>query len=116
MRPGRNVRGGPDLSYRAGKSWVKRRRAGGRWLLVALALAAIAHGGSGALLWWLAPPLPARLHLRLLGEGSGVVVSQPQGIFCGQDCVEDFPPGTEVELVALIGEGSTFEVTLPAMS
>ena len=39
--------------------------------------------------------------LRVEVQGPGRLISTPSGIECGADCMQDFPPGTEVTLSAL---------------
>lgn len=52
-----------------------------------------------------------RRELRVLksGSGSGRVTSNPPGINCGNDCVENFPQGTFVTLTATPDTDSSFE-------
>lgn len=49
------------------------------------------------------------LLLELTGEGSGRILSQPAGIACGDDCRNSFGAGTEIRLIAIKGENSTFK-------
>lgn len=42
------------------------------------------------------------------GSGGGVVISDPEGIDCGNDCVESYRHGTEVNLTATADPGSVF--------
>ena len=42
------------------------------------------------------------------GTGTGTVTSVPAGIDCGADCSEQYTPGTQVDLTAAVGAGSTF--------
>lgn len=42
------------------------------------------------------------------GTGSGTVTTAPTGINCGDDCDEDYAPGTEVTLTASADSNSTF--------
>ncbi|MCG8418159.1 MAG: hypothetical protein MJE77_09485 [Proteobacteria bacterium] len=78
-------------------------------LLIALAVAALFHAGTLALVEHLRPePLP-RLVLKFKGKGTGSVVSQPAGLSCSKNCSIEFESGTEIKLVAVTEEGSTFE-------
>jgi chitodextrinase len=43
-----------------------------------------------------------------MGDGSGTVTSDPQGIACGASCSSSFPSGTTVTLSASAAAGSTF--------
>ncbi len=53
--------------------------------------------------------VPARrLSVSLEGEGSGSVASEPEGIACGQDCVEDFADGVVVDLTPSAEDHSVF--------
>lgn len=49
-----------------------------------------------------------RLTMVTSGGGSGKVVSNPPGIDCGSDCMEDYLVGEYVELYAQANEGSVF--------
>ncbi|MDQ3880089.1 MAG: hypothetical protein M3295_03295 [Chloroflexota bacterium] len=49
-----------------------------------------------------------RLTLKLAGEGGGEVTSDPPGIRCGSDCVQDFPKDAKVALTATANEGAEF--------
>lgn len=49
-----------------------------------------------------------RLNVSLLGTGSGTVVSSPAGIQCPQDCQEQYPQGTYINLTAKPNPGSQF--------
>jgi uncharacterized repeat protein (TIGR01451 family) len=42
------------------------------------------------------------------GSGSGTITSSPDGINCGADCAESFLFGTQVTLIAVPSENSTF--------
>ena len=42
------------------------------------------------------------------GDGSGLVLSDPGGIFCGSDCQETYPLNTRIELTAIADSGSIF--------
>ena len=44
----------------------------------------------------------------LVGNGSGVVSSEPVGISCPDDCTQDYLGGTEVTLTPLANEESAF--------
>lgn len=49
-----------------------------------------------------------RLTLVRQGAGTGLISSQPSGIACGTDCVEDFPSTATVQLTAVPESGSVF--------
>ena len=42
------------------------------------------------------------------GTGSGIILSKPEGIKCGDDCTETYKEGSSVTLMALPDVGSTF--------
>ena len=48
------------------------------------------------------------LTVSLSGSGSGTVTSSPAGISCGNDCAENYAPGTSVVLTATPAAGSSF--------
>jgi hypothetical protein len=52
--------------------------------------------------------LDHNLGVTLAGSGGGVVSSAPAGIDCGADCIETYPGGTMVTLVATPDATSTF--------
>jgi hypothetical protein len=54
-------------------------------------------------------PATATLHVVRTGGGRGTVTSDPDGLRCGHDCAEPFPPGTRVTLIATPDPGSAFE-------
>lgn len=49
------------------------------------------------------------LIVKTAGDGAGTVTSSPGSISCGAVCVGAFPPGTVVNLTALLGADSTFQ-------
>jgi VCBS repeat-containing protein len=51
---------------------------------------------------------PTTVSVSRFGSGAGSVLSNPLGIDCGNDCVEPYPRGTIVTLVAHPAEGSVF--------
>ena len=55
-----------------------------------------------------AEPVTRRLTVARAGTGTGVVTSAPTGVDCGTDCVQDYPMGTAVQLVATPAPGSNF--------
>jgi hypothetical protein len=48
------------------------------------------------------------LSVSTVGDGSGYVVSNPDGIDCGGTCIASFPAGTQTLLIARADEGSRF--------
>lgn len=46
--------------------------------------------------------------LEITVTGEGIVTSQPSGVFCGSDCGESFPSGTQVTLTAVAAPGHRF--------
>jgi photosystem II stability/assembly factor-like uncharacterized protein/N-acetylneuraminic acid mutarotase len=50
----------------------------------------------------------AKLTVTKSGTGSGTVTSNPAGIICGTDCIEDYAKGTNVTLTASAAPGSLF--------
>ncbi|MCB1055056.1 MAG: Ig-like domain-containing protein [Acidobacteria bacterium] len=42
------------------------------------------------------------------GTGGGTVIASPNGIYCGSDCSEDYPVGSQLTLSATPDVGSTF--------
>ncbi len=48
------------------------------------------------------------LDVSLTGSGDGAVISVPEGIDCGSECIAPFDEGTEVTLVAISEDGSVF--------
>ncbi len=54
------------------------------------------------------PLVQRALTVTVSGSGSGLVSSEPGGIFCGVACVDSFDEGTEVALTAAADPGSTF--------
>ncbi|CAK0766628.1 exported hypothetical protein [Gammaproteobacteria bacterium] len=48
------------------------------------------------------------LEVKKAGTGTGRVISSPAGITCGDDCSENYTPGTSVTLTATAETGSTF--------
>lgn len=51
---------------------------------------------------------PVAVMVSLFGSGMGTVVSNPAGIDCGNDCIEQYPRGTIVTLIPNPAEGSAF--------
>ena len=51
---------------------------------------------------------PATLTVSTSGSGTGAVASNPSGITCGSDCIEDYLSGTTVSLTATASAGSIF--------
>ncbi|MBF0316915.1 MAG: VCBS repeat-containing protein [Nitrospirae bacterium] len=54
------------------------------------------------------PSAGATLDVKKEGDGTGMVMSTPPGISCGDTCSANYPPGTIVLLVAQPAAGSTF--------
>ena len=54
------------------------------------------------------PPSMGRVLIEKAGSGTGVVISGPRGIDCGQSCTADFKLGTQVVLQARPGADSRF--------
>lgn len=46
--------------------------------------------------------------LSVIKKGEGQIVSDPEGIDCGELCDEDYPPGTTVSLTAIPADGYNF--------
>jgi Divergent InlB B-repeat domain len=55
-----------------------------------------------------APPGDVPLTVTPMGDGSGTVTSDREGISCPKDCVRTFPRGTEVTLTQVADQGSDF--------
>ncbi len=88
----------------------RRRYSGSRWLILWSFLGALALEGAIGGIYELVREEPKPLlFVDLDGEGSGTVLSVPEGIDCGKQCVHEFPRGTAIELTAILDEGSTFE-------
>ena len=49
---------------------------------------------------------PVTLTVSTSGSGTGAVASNPSGITCGSDCIEDYLSGTTVSLTATASAGS----------
>jgi len=71
------------------------------------------HYGSGvdrgAYEYGASPPIVTWLNVNKGGTGSGTITSVPEGIDCGGDCSESYPPDTVVILTATPNVGSIFE-------
>lgn len=61
-------------------------------------------------------PTLETLEVTLEGNGTGVVMSSPEGIDCGPSCVFEYESGAAVTLEALAGTGSTFSAWSGACS
>ncbi|MFT7287419.1 MAG: lysyl endopeptidase, partial [Halieaceae bacterium] len=62
----------------------------------------------GDLEQWLSPSLIYSLSVSAVGEGTGIVVSNPAGISCGASCAQSFIAGTVISLSAEASEGAEF--------
>lgn len=84
------------------------RRYRRRWQLAPAVLASLAiqAGGVGAYVAT-RPPTPPLIKIEVVGEGT--ITSSPTGISCGDDCLGRYPIGTQLRLVAVLGEKATFE-------
>jgi len=75
---------------------------------LALVTAIFVHVG-GASLYEATRTVPDPvLQVDFEGEGTGIVLSAPAGIHCGEDCRMSATRGSLIKLTATIGEGSTF--------
>ena len=48
------------------------------------------------------------LSVQKAGTGSGFIISDPKGIYCGEDCTEQFSGGTVIKLIAIPSKDSVF--------
>lgn len=84
-----------------------------------LLVAVVLHIGPAGLYEALRPEPPPRLTIIIERDagGDGTVLSTPDGIRCGESCITTYESGTTVELLAVLGENSTFmgfsEVCVP---
>ncbi|HYL86635.1 MAG TPA: hypothetical protein VE263_20590 [Candidatus Angelobacter sp.] len=65
-------------------------------------------GGNTTVIDGSAAPTSHILVVELAGSGSGIVMSNPSGINCGNSCSAGFAPGTMVSLTASPASGSRF--------
>ena len=90
------------------QNWLKQvvRAPYGR-VIVAVGLS-LANDASMEWMGMQTRPVRSTLTVTKTGTGSGTVTSNPAGINCGSDCLEDYGSGTVITLTASAASGSTF--------